>query len=535
MLSVQKKGLSVKLSAEPLGPGRRIALLTAAATIAMLAALATAARAQATENVYWDNFDAEPFAGIAFANVDGSGGGALNVNGTEIEQPEGMAFDPANGRIYITAQEEPERIYWVSVDGSGGGVLDTSGARVENPQGVTVDLKTQTVYWANHEGPASSIGYASATGGGGGTLNTAGAVIASASRPAIDTADNRIYWVDTQNSTFHSADLGGGGGSDLMVSEAPEPFSVLAINIDPEAGRLYYLDQALETIGWVNLSGVGGGTVNPGPNFDSPYGLAFDPSIGRFYWGNYGNETHPENAIGTVTLAGGAGGITPAGAPVEGPQDALVLKSPTGTGAPAVTQNVAALSCSQGGWAPDYPGSFVYGAPLSYSYQWLANGQAISGATGSSYTATAGGSYACEVTGKNQTGSGSQTSLAVTVTPAALTATLQTKKPHAKAGKAALVKFRFANGGQIGSAPVKVCAAKLTKKAKKGLVAPKCASVAALGSGGSAVATLSVKTKKSAKGTYKFTTQVKGATVKALTVSVKVTQPKKHKKGHKKK
>jgi hypothetical protein len=71
--------------------------------------------------------------------------------------------------------------------------------------------------------------------------------------------------------------------------------------------------------------------------------------------------------------------------------------------------------------------------------------------------------------------------------------------------------------------------------AKKGLIAPKCASVPALAFGGSAVATLKVKTKKSAKGTYKFTTQVKGATVKPVTVSVKVTGAKKHKKKHHKK
>jgi hypothetical protein len=79
--------------------------------------------------------------------------------------------------------------------------------------------------------------------------------------------------------------------------------------------------------------------------------------------------------------------------------------------------------------------------------------------------------------------------------------------------------------------PVQVCA-KLTKKAKKGLVAPKCVSVPALGQGGSAVATLKVKSKKTAKGTYKFTTQVKGAAVESVTVSVQVIGAKKH---HKKK
>jgi hypothetical protein len=84
------------------------------------------------------------------------------------------------------------------------------------------------------------------------------------------------------------------------------------------------------------------------------------------------------------------------------------------------------------------------------------------------------------------------------------------------------VKFKVANTGDLTSAPLRVCAT-LNKKAKEGLKAPKCASVKALGFGGSAMATLKVKTKPAAKGTYKFSAQLKGATAKPVTVSVKVT------------
>jgi hypothetical protein len=269
--------------------------------------------------------------------------------------------------------------------------------------------------------------------------------------------------------------------------------------------------------------------------------MAFDPASGRFYWANYGNNEEQANAIGTVTLAEVTGGITPEAAPVDGPQDPLILKSPTGAGAPQVTQNGTALSCSQGSWSQDYPGSYVYGAPVSYSYQWLQNGQAITGATASIYRATATGSYSCMVTGTNVSGSASQTSgsVGVTVTPKAaapapakLSLTLVTKKPHAKAGKVSVVKLRVSNGGATASTPTKVCA-KLTKKAKKGLVAPKCASVGAVAAGGSAVATLKVKTKPKVKGTYKFTAQMQGVT--PVPVSVKVTAAMKAGKKHHKK
>jgi hypothetical protein len=521
----------VKLQAEPFGVGRRLALIGCAVTFAMVAVLAIAARAQATETIYWDNYNAEPSESVSFANIDGSGGGVLNVAGTEISDPEGMAFDPANGRIYIA--DASSQILWVSVDGSGGGVLDTGSAPLEEPEGITIDLKTQIVYWANNEG--GSIGYASANGGGGGSLNVTGATIEGPYKPAIDTADNRIYWLNEADESFSSADLGGGGGSDLSLSGVSEPEEVHAINIDPAAGRLYWLDEDLG-IEWVNVSGVGGGEVAlTGANFNEPYGMAFDPTNGRFYWGNFANGEVREQAIGTTTLAGRGGGITPQTALVEGPQDPLVLKSPTGTGAPELTRSgTTGLGCSQGSWSSDYPGSYVYGAPTSYSYQWLLNGQAIAGATAPAYTANAAGSYTCSVTGKNVTGSASQTTSAVTVTAATLAGTLQTKKPHAKAGETAVVKLNLANGGDLASAPVSVCAT-LTKKAKKGLVAPKCASVGPLGHGGTATVTLRVKTKKSAKGSYKFTTQVKGATVAPVAVSVKVTAAKKAEKKHHKK
>jgi DNA-binding beta-propeller fold protein YncE len=524
----------VKFLAESRDSGRRLALLAAAMTFAMLAVLAIAARARATETIYWDNYSASPES-ISFANIDGAGGGELPLAGTELNDPEGMAFDPANGRIYV-ANSGSSEITWVSIDGSGAGVLDTGLAPVEDPEGIAVDPKTQTVYWANAQ-TLGSIGYASANGGSGGSLNTAGAMIEDPYKIALDTTNGRVYWVNaggTEGEVSY-AYLNGTGGGNLNLPEIERPESWTAINVDPAAGRLYFLETAGEGyVYWVNLSGVGGGEVDLENSYwEGPYGMAFDPSIGRFYWANYGNGEEREGAFGTATLnPGGGGGITVATAPIDGPQDPVILKNPAGTGVPQVTQQVAALSCSQGSWSSDYPGSYVYGAPTSYGYQWLLNGQAIAGATADSLTATAAGSYTCSVTGKNVSGSASQTSPAVTVTAASLTAALQTKKPHAKAGKAAVVKLRLANGGDLSSTPVNVCA-KLTKKAKKGLRAPKCASVGVLGNGGSATATLRVKTRKTAKGIYKLQLVVSGATVPPTKVSVKVTAGKKtHKKKH---
>ena len=154
-------------------------------------------------------------------------------------------------------------------------------------------------------------------------------------------------------------------------------------------------------------------------------------------------------AFGFVGLGGGGGAINIATAPVSGPQDPMILKSPTGTGAPALTRDPKAkanLTCSPGTWAADFPGSFVYQAPRTFAYQWTLNGAAIPAAIVSTYSATSPGTYACLVTAANQAGTGSQTSARVVVKAAKIKLTPK-KKASVKAGGVATFKVKSANQG----------------------------------------------------------------------------------------
>lgn len=526
----------MNLLAEPSGSRRRLTFLVGAVALVSFALLSIASRAHASETIYWDNYGSN---NVSFSNLNGTGGGALNIAGAEIEGPEGQAYDPVNGRIYIAAEGH---ISWVATNGSGGGILNTGSAPIDEPEGIAVNVGTQTVYWGNSDGD-ELIGFAPAAGGSGGALNAVGSGEINPSRIALDTADGRIYWLQPNGVIgleVAYANLNGTGGGVLTNTFQELSSGEDSIVIDPATQRLYALYAAGSAGGvleWVSLIGPEHGAVDvTGAPVSSPWGLAFDPSLGRFYWAGNTQPSGgtPAGSFGTATLtAGGGAAINVTSAPYDEPQDAIVVKGPSGAGAPTLTQSVAALSCSQGTWSADYPGSYVYGAPVSYGYQWSLNGVPVVGATAPTYAATAAGSYTCAVTGTNLSGSATQTSTAATVTAATLTAKLQTKKVSVKAGKTATVKIKLTNGGDLSSKSMKVCAAKLTKQAKKGLKAPKCASVKALAYGGSAVATLKVKTLKTAKGTYKFTTQVKGEKVKALTVKVKVTAAK-AKKGSKK-
>ncbi|HEX3359706.1 MAG TPA: CARDB domain-containing protein, partial [Solirubrobacterales bacterium] len=440
--------------------------------------------------------------------------------------------------------------------------LNTGSAPVSNPAGIAVDPATQTVYWGNGTGSAP-IGYADANeSGAGGALNVEGSSGGRPSRIALDTADGRIYWIGLGLSEEHVtyANLNNTGGGVLPVAEEELPESYSGLSVDPATGRLYILaEEELEVtpgnleevnfVYWVNLSGVGGGEIDTtNARLIGPYGLAFDPSLGRLYWANYRAEPG-EPEFGVATLApGGGSSITIAenGAEIltDGPQDPIVLKSPSSVAAPQVGASGTSLSCSQGTWSQDYPGSSVYGAPESYGYQWSKDGQSIAGAAGTTLNATASGSYTCTVTATNQFGSTSQASAGYSVTiPAPLVAppasfsltSASKKKVKVAAGKTATLSLTLKNAGGTTSSPSKVCV-KLTKKAKKGLVAPKCVAVAALAPGASKKVTLKVKTKGGAKGTYKFSVVVSGASgSKTLAEQVTVTPAKHGKKKHGKK
>lgn len=509
---------------------RHLAMGSALIALAFVAVLAFAARAQAaTENVYWDNYGG-PTEGdfVSFAGITGVGGGPLNLGTAKLNSPEGMAYDTVTNRLFVTSRVGPNgQILAINLDGSGAAPFTAPGAPIENPEGVAIDPATRTIYWANDEGEGS-IAWANLDGSAGGVLNTTGTTVNSpCCRIAVDPAGGRLYWINTgpNPNTINFANLNntGGGGELNLTGSTVEPGGE-GLVVDSAAGRVYFLGGEKE-IGYANLNGSGGGDVSSGSGVvNGTWGLALDPSIGRLYWGNERNGEERANAIGFVGTNGlGGGGINVATAPVNGPQDPVVLKSPTGNGVPAVTRasgSRSTLDCSTGSWAADYPGSSVYQAPRTIAYQWTQNGKGIAGATAPTYAAKSAGSYACTVTAVNQTGSAAQASAPVNVKAAKLK--LSTKaKAKAKPGNVVKFKVKASNQGDI-SAKAKVCV-KLPKSAKGELKAPKCRSQGNLKGGGKKSATLKIKVLPSAGGTYKVKFQVKGAPGKAAKAKIIVS------------
>jgi hypothetical protein len=498
-------------------------------TIALSAMLWIASSAKASEVIYWENYKDNT---IAYANIDGSGGGLLNLTGITLNDPEGMAYDPVTNRLFVANSNGGPtgdgQIVFVNLDGSGAGVLNTPGVTIDSPDAIALDPATRMLYWTNFTSP-ESIGWARLDGSAAGTLNTTGTTVEDIYKLALDPASGRVFWSNEPGGSspetinFANANNTGGGGS-LNLSGASVPEGITGMAVDTVSSRLYWLDQDRKGVSSVALGGGSGSDLNIfGAAFNSPYGLAVDPSLGRAYWANYGLSTERNGAIGFASLSGGGGGINFATVPINGTQDPVILKSPSGTGAPAATRSTksrSSLACSTGNWAVDYPGSYVYQSPRSYAYQWTRNGTAIAGATAATFSAKSAGSYVCTVTATNQTGSSSQASAAVKVNAAKIKLTVK-KKVTVKAGGVAKFKVKAVNQGDLQTKKAKVCV-KVPKNAKADLKAPKCKTLGKLKGRGKKGGPLTIKVGKEAKGTYKVTFALKGAPGKPAKAKIQV-------------
>jgi DNA-binding beta-propeller fold protein YncE len=514
----------MSLVSERPGPGLFPAV-SAVIVLALIGVLALGATAGASELVYWNNYGADP-DNVAFAGMDGGGGGVLNTGSQVVEGPEGMAYDTAGNRLFVTNETGTNgQVLAINLDGSGAAPFTAPGATIEEPEGVAVDPTRGLIFWENVD--TETISWAKLDGSAGGTLNTTGATLDSpCCRIAVDPSGGRVYWVNTGPSPdtigYANLDNSGGGGQLNLTGSTVEPGGE-GLAVDSAAGRLYFLGG--EKIGFANVNGTGGGDVPTGSGiFNGTWGLGFDPSKSTLYWGNESNGADERtNAIGFVNLSGIGGGISPVTAPVDNPQDPVIIKSPSGTGAPTLardSKNRAALSCTQGTWAGDFAGGFVYQAPRSFAYQWARNGAPVGGATAATFGATSAGQYTCAVTATNQAGTGVQTSAAINVKAAKIKLTTK-KKAKAEAGDLVKFKVKAVNQGDLKPKNAKLCVT-LPKSAKDDLKAPKCKK-ANLSGGVKKTFTIKLKVKGGADlGTNKLTFKVKGSAGKAAKSKVVV-------------
>jgi Lactonase, 7-bladed beta-propeller len=381
---------------------RRLAGILSA-LIAVGAALAPAARA--TDRIYWSNYAGNS---ISYANLDGSGGGALPTGAATVFGPMGLAIDSAKGRIYWanwglggpTETGDGKSISFANLDGSGGRTLLIDPAFVNGPHGLAIDPVKRRLYWPNTA--TNTIASARLNGGGARNLQTGRATVDGPRGLAIDPRTRRIYWANWSGNRISFARLDGKGGSDLPTGAAtvqnPE-----GVALDPVAKRIYWAGFSdAGGISEASLDGSGGGDLATGAaTVGAPHGIAIDPVARRIYWAN-GNQ----NSLAWASLDGGMGwDLAAPGAPAVEPDQPVLLKAPASTRRPVIRMTRRrGLRCGPGRWLGDLPASLLYRAPARLSYRWTTAARSRTVARGRDLGAGRPGRYRCLVTARNAAG-----------------------------------------------------------------------------------------------------------------------------------
>lgn len=372
-----------------------------------LAMLALAPAAGAADSIYWGNIGTN---NISFARLDGGGGGDLTISGATVNNPRGIAFDPAAGRLYWANVGGPTGVSSAEIDGANAVHLETSPG-LGSASGIAVDHNAGRIYWAD-EG-LGQIYSAALDGSGAAPINTSGTVVSQAWGVAVERSAGRVYWSNVSNNTISFANLDGSGGGTLNTTGATMNQPV-GVAIDEATGRIFWANNGVNAISYANLDGSGGGTLpTTAGTVSQARGVAVDPVAGRVYWANVSG-----NSIAFARLDGSGGAVlATAGATTNVPQFPTLLEAPVAAGAPTVSGGSTTgsqLTCSSGSWAPDLIASNLYRAPRNFAYQWTRNGQPLA-AGGSALAATELGRYACQATATNAAGAATQTSTAASV------------------------------------------------------------------------------------------------------------------------
>jgi len=177
----------------------------------------------AANRIYWAREAANQ---IEVANLStGEVLDALPTSGSAgtatISSPSGVAIDKSAGRIYwANGGDDTHPISWGNLDGTGGGDLDIGSAPAQSAKGPTIDTAAGKIYWSNLGDDTQPIAWAKLDGTGGGSLDVSGATVSQAHGTALDPTAGKIYWTNFGNDKISYANLNGSGGGDLSTTGA---------------------------------------------------------------------------------------------------------------------------------------------------------------------------------------------------------------------------------------------------------------------------------------------------------------------------
>ena len=263
--------------------------------------------------IYWT----EPGT-IRRADLDGSNIKSVIDGGGS---PEGIALDPAAGKLYWTEWVGTGKIQRSDLDGSN---LETLVTGVGHPRGIALDLEGEKIYFTtdkwfwdrrNSHVKIGKIWRANLDGSDAQVL-----LARDISGPnmdiALDSRGGQMYWTD--GYSIERANLDGSDASDgwdlrvfAYTGTSSPDVNTLDIVLDAPGGRIYWVD--VQGIHRAGLDSSNSETLVTLDGKPAPRSLALDLSGGRMYWTDsqviYRADLDGSHAEPLLTAAEHPGGI----------------------------------------------------------------------------------------------------------------------------------------------------------------------------------------------------------------------------------
>lgn len=348
----------------------------------------------------------------------------------------GVAVDATRGHVYSVGQDNNQMGYVDRASASDGS--DVTRVWTTSVAGYATDLivdgGSQLAYWGFADGGTPAIDAGSIIGS---TLSPSASTPSAVASPilALNSANSYLYWANssTGNPNIDRA-LAPALPSRTSFTNNNAANNNMQSLVSNRAGTTMYsatcatratLGSNPTCTGDVYSKLVSASTATaPASTGQSITGLSA-LAVGSDDCVYYGTAS---GVIGTLNLNGctAAALLTlPATTRIS---SLWIVESPSATAAPTIIGTPATgstLTCSDATWSADVLGARASRLPTAArTYQWYLDGSAIAGATGSTHTASAVGSYTCDVTATNVAGSGtSATSAAISVTTPTSTTT----------------------------------------------------------------------------------------------------------------
>jgi hypothetical protein len=186
--------------------------------------------------IYWANLNVNGPSSIAFANLNGTGGGTLQVDPSFVDHPDAVAVDPVGGRVYWA---NSDTIAFANLaDGSGAGLVHTGPATTSGIDGIAVDVTAGRIYWTNGGNDSVSFADLANTGAAsdvGGDLDTTGAPLEGPRGIAVDPVAGRVYWGNAHAISYANLNDTGHGGQVMTGTLASSVSHALALLVAPRS------------------------------------------------------------------------------------------------------------------------------------------------------------------------------------------------------------------------------------------------------------------------------------------------------------